>query len=213
MSGEWYFDPKELTLSLWPNTTDGSAGKEVVAPLLSTIVRIEGAKDVTFNGFRFTETRSTFLDMYEVPSGGDWSVHRGAAFEIIDSSGVEVSDSVFDQVGGNGVLLSNAVNQSLVAGNEFVNCGDSAVVSVGSSDGIDGTAQTYPRGNVIKQNHMHEIGIFGKQTSCYFQALGQNNTLADNLCYNGPRAGINWFLSAKKSLLVARISLPLEPCF
>ena len=66
MSGEWYFDPKELTLSLWPNTTDGSAGKEVVAPLLSTIVRIEGAKDVTFNGFRFTETRSTFLDMYEV---------------------------------------------------------------------------------------------------------------------------------------------------
>eukprot|EP01043_Picozoa_sp_COSAG02_P039450 COSAG02_NODE_3115_length_7335_cov_2.741017_6_plen_212_part_00 len=157
-SGEWFFDPKESTLSFWPNTTDGSAGKEVVAPLLSTIVRIEGAKDVTFNGFRFTETRSTFLDQYEVPSGGDWSVHRGATFEIIDSSGVEVSDSVFDQIGGNGVLLSNAVDNSRVTGNEFVNCGDSAVVSIGSSNGIDGTAQTYPRGNVIKNNHMHEIG-------------------------------------------------------
>eukprot|EP01044_Picomonas_judraskeda_P024530 COSAG03_NODE_6796_length_1004_cov_5.861878_2_plen_130_part_00 len=61
-SGEWFFDPKESTLSFWPNTTDGSAGKEVVAPLLSAIVHIEGAKDVTFAGFRFTETRSTFLD-------------------------------------------------------------------------------------------------------------------------------------------------------
>jgi hypothetical protein len=39
---------------------------------------------------------------------------------------------------------------------------------------------------------MHEIGIYGKQTSCYFQALGKANTLKDNLCYNGPRAGINW---------------------
>ena len=36
------------------------------------------------------------------------------------------------------------------------------------------------------------IPVYGKQTSCYFQALGKNNTLKDNLCYNGPRAGINW---------------------
>ena len=104
---------------------------------------------------------------------------------------------MFDQVGGNGVLLSNAVENSLVTGNEFLNCGDSAVVSVGSSNGIDGTAQTYPRGNVISANHIHEIGIFGRQTSCYFQALGQNNTVADNLCYNGPRAGtygLDWVM-------------------
>ena len=39
---------------------------------------------------------------------------------------------------------------------------------------------------------MHEIGVYGKQTSCYFQALGQENRVEDNLCYNGPRAGINW---------------------
>ena len=84
-------------------------------------------------------------------------MHRGGAFEIIDSSGVEVSDCLFDQVGGNGVLLSNAVHNSRVSGNEFVNCGDSAVVSIGSSNGIDGTGQTYPRDNIISNNHFHEI--------------------------------------------------------
>jgi hypothetical protein len=41
-----------------------------------------------------------------------------------------VSNCSFDQVGGNGVLLSNNVQNSSILGNEFVNTGDSAVVSV-----------------------------------------------------------------------------------
>lgn len=57
------------------------------------------------------------------------------------------------------------------------------------SQGVVGTAQTYPKNNVIAFNHMHEIGIYGKQTSCYFSSLGQANRVEDNLCYNGPRAG------------------------
>jgi len=39
---------------------------------------------------------------------------------------------------------------------------------------------------------MHEIGVFGKQTSCYIQSLAYRTTLKDNVCYNGPRAGINF---------------------
>jgi hypothetical protein len=34
--------------------------------------------------------------------------------------------------------------------------------------------------------------VYGKQTSCYFQALTANTTLKDNVCYNGPRAGVNF---------------------
>ena len=41
------------------------------------------AAGVTIEGFTLTETRATFLDQYEVPSGGDWSVHRGATVEIV----------------------------------------------------------------------------------------------------------------------------------
>ena len=39
---------------------------------------------------------------------------------------------------------------------------------------------------------MHDVGIYGKQTSCYFQAITCGTSLIDNLCYNGPRAGINF---------------------
>jgi hypothetical protein len=188
--GEWFYDVRESKLYLWPNGT--APGAEVVAPILTAIVRLEGAADVTFTGFQFTETRATFLDQYEVPSGGDWAVHRGAALEIVDSSDVTVTNCSFEQVGGNGLLLSNNVQRAQVTHNEFVKLGDSAVVSIGRSNGIDGTAETYPQDNVVANNHMHEIGIYGKQTSCYFQALGKNTTLKDNVCYNGPRAGINW---------------------
>ena len=51
----------------------------------------------------------------------------------------------------------------------LVQVGDSAVVAVGSSEGILGTSPTYPEGNLIAGNHIHEFGIYGKQTSCYFQ--------------------------------------------
>eukprot|EP01048_Picozoa_sp_COSAG05_P010669 COSAG05_NODE_954_length_6442_cov_451.572915_7_plen_59_part_00 len=55
-----------------------------------------------------------------------------------------------------------------------------------------GAAPTFPNRILIAHNHIHEIGIFGKQTSCYFSALSANITLKDNACYNGPRAGFNW---------------------
>jgi hypothetical protein len=65
-------------------------------------------------------------------------------------------------------------------------------VSLGEADLIYGLAPTYPANNVVSQNHIHDIGIFGKQTSCYFQAITANVTLKSNICYNGPRAGINF---------------------
>jgi hypothetical protein len=53
--------------------------------------------------------------------------------------------------------------------NEFSQLGDSAIVSVGRSEGMDGTKPTYPNRNSIVANHIHDFGLYGKQTSCYFQ--------------------------------------------
>ena len=190
--GEWFYDPVSMKLFVWPNRTDGGVGESIVAPLLSTIVRVQDAYDVTFSGIKFTETRATFLDQYEIPSGGDWALHRGGAFEIWDSSNVTVHGCLFDQIGGNGVLVSNNVKHSSILFNEFVYVGDSAIVVTGSTNGILGVEETYPDGNLFANNHIHEFGVYGKQTSCYFQSRGANNIVRDNLCYNGPRAGINW---------------------
>jgi hypothetical protein len=126
-----------------------------------------------------------------VSSGGDWAIHRGASLFVQDSENVTIASCLFDQVGGNAVLISNHVVGSTIADNEFVFTGESAIVSIGSTNGIDGSAPTYPNGNKILRNHAHEIGVFVKQTSCYAHQLSSNATIEDNVCYNGPRAAIN----------------------
>ncbi len=74
-AGEWYFSPKDSTLYYWPNTTAPSSmpgrQQEFVAPLLDTLISVQGAKDVSIEGITFTETRATYFEQYEVPSGGE----------------------------------------------------------------------------------------------------------------------------------------------
>ena len=79
--GEWFYDAGSSELLLWPNTTRPLSGAVVAASLLSTLIDVRGSPgapvtDVRVSGFELKGTRSTFMEMYEVPSGGDWSIHR-----------------------------------------------------------------------------------------------------------------------------------------
>jgi hypothetical protein len=86
-------------------------------------------------------------------------------------------------------MFSNHVVGSSVTDSEFHWTGDSAVAFLGSTISIDGSAPTYPNHCTVARNHMHEIGVYGKQTSCFATNLAANSTIIDNVCYNGPRAG------------------------
>lgn len=91
----------------------------------------------------------------------------------------------FDQVGGNGVIFSNHVWHSTVTDSEFVRSGDSGIILLGSTVGVDGSAPTYPNNNTLARNHMHEVGLYGKQTSCIGQNIASNSTIANVSTYNG----------------------------
>ena len=197
--GEWFLDNSTSTLYFYPNTTEvpDLHSAEVVAPMHHTLIEIAGdehrsVSHITVSGFTLTETAPTFMEFYEVPSGGDWSIHRGGTVFVQGASYINITHNVFDQTGGNGLMLSEHVRNSSVAWNEFRWTGDSAIASVGRTAMIDGMRATFPAGNVISNNHIHDIGVYGKQISCYFQSLSCGNTLLDNVCYNGPRAGINF---------------------
>jgi hypothetical protein len=197
--GEWHYDAARGVLAVFPNGTD-LATAEGVVPLADEVVVVNGsqgaprayATDISFTGFTFTHSRATFLEAYEVPSGGDWAVHRGGALFVQDAERVLVANCTFAYTGGNGVFFSNHVTDSAVTDSEFTHTGDSGVVFAGSTVGVDGSAPTYPNHNLVARNHMHEWGIYGKQTSCFAQQLSANSTIVDNVCFNGPRAGINF---------------------
>ena len=165
--------------------------KDMDQHVLQRLVQVLGesatkpARNIAFRGVRFTHTATTQLERYEVPSGGDWAIARTGAVFIENAESVEVADSFFDSVGGNGVFLSKYARNCTIIGNRFAFPGDSAVASVGVSNLADGTAQTYPAFNTISHNWMHDIGTYGKQTSCYFQAVSGRNLVINNTCYNG----------------------------
>ena len=39
---------------------------------------------------------------------------------------------------------------------------------------------------------MRELGLLQKQSSCYFHAIAAQSTIINNICFNIPRAGINF---------------------
>ena len=192
--GEWYFDDLDNKLYFYPNDSAPASG---IGTVLDRVIGIHGSMDnpvrnVVLANLIFAHTATTFLKPYEVPSGGDWAIHRDGAVFVEGVDGFLLQNCRFDAPGGNGLFLSNYVRNAIIEGNEFVYTGDSAILSIGSTELIDGTDGNQPRGTKIIGNLMHEIGVFGKQTSAYCQSMTSETYMEGNVLFNGPRAGINF---------------------
>eukprot|EP01062_Namystynia_karyoxenos_P069365 TRINITY_DN64878_c0_g1_i1.p1 TRINITY_DN64878_c0_g1~~TRINITY_DN64878_c0_g1_i1.p1 ORF type:complete len:877 (+),score=269.51 TRINITY_DN64878_c0_g1_i1:79-2631(+) len=204
--GEWWLDEAEGQLWLIPNWTvsGDSFTVDAAAPATAVLVNISGgaagsppAKGISFEGVTFAHTRRTLMEPYVVPSPGDWSVHAGGVVTVSNAADISIRDCLFNRTGGNAVAFVGGVDRGSVTGNEMAFIGDSGVVLVGSlpglgNDGSNASAPlTYPRDTVISGNHIHDIGLWGKQVSALFQAVSCRTTFSGNVVYNGPRAGLN----------------------
>ncbi|XP_065920298.1 uncharacterized protein [Dysidea avara] len=192
--GEWYCDSDHMILYFVQNGT--SLPDEGVGPVLDQLIAVMGSQDkpvtnITIANLVFAHSATTYMSSYEVPSGGDWSVHRGGAVFVEGAEHVLVQNCRFDSPGGNGVFLSNYVRDAVIEENEFVWVGDNAIVAVGTAELIDGTNGNQPRGTQVIGNLVHEIGIYGKQVCAYVQSVACQTQLIGNVFFNGPRAGVN----------------------
>merc|ERR1711966_352076 len=94
-----------------------------------------------------------------------------------------------------------------ISNNEFFGIGDSAMAAWGDTSfnlnensslklaypiGPDGRDGNQPRGTKILNNIGHEIGLWQKQSSLWFQAVTAQTTLKGNIFFNGPRAAVNF---------------------
>ena len=83
--GEWVLEGSKLMVIPPAGMTEAELNVATVeAPQLQTLIEIKGTAaapvvGVSFAGFNLTGSAQTFLESYEAPSGGDWSVHRGGA--------------------------------------------------------------------------------------------------------------------------------------
>ena len=212
-ANEFFFDAKEQMLYFNPNSTDtGPTGDEAWAvPLTRVLFNIAGtsdkpAADIAIKGVTVRDARYTYMDTHGMPSGGDWALQRSAAITMEGVERVEFSDSLMTRVDGNGVGINGYARNVTVKGNEFSWIGDSAMFAWGHTStclnenctkktpytvGPDGRGGEQPRGTLIENNLVRELGIWQKQSSMWFQAVTAQTKLVDNVHFNGPRAGVS----------------------
>ena len=209
--GEWYLDRREHLLYYLPPDGLGLDAATVEVPQLETLVRLAGSREnpvshIAFRGFRFAHTRTTFMEEYEVPSTGDWGVHRGGAVFIEGAEDCAIEGSFFDAVGGNALFISRHNRRVTVCGNTFAHTGDSAVCLCGTNNMVArewtceycgaprpwsfAPVEDYPAECSVTNNEMHHIGVYGKQTAGVFISMGRDHHISHNHIHDMPRAAI-----------------------
>eukprot|EP00475_Leptophrys_vorax_P015852 TRINITY_DN2221_c0_g2_i1.p1 TRINITY_DN2221_c0_g2~~TRINITY_DN2221_c0_g2_i1.p1 ORF type:complete len:787 (-),score=214.49 TRINITY_DN2221_c0_g2_i1:1749-4109(-) len=205
---EWYFSTSENKLYYFHNATTGVAptGLEFVATQVKTLINVQSpqqkpVENLKLVGLGFRDTAYTYMDPHGVPSGGDWALQRSGAVFLEGTSGAVIDNCAFFRLDGNALMISGYNSEFTLSNSIFSWIGDSAVAQWGYTDelsdggvhGYDGVSNTQqPRGSLIENNFIHEVGIFEKQSSFYFQAKSCQNTIRGNVMFNGPRAGINF---------------------
>ena len=192
---EWFVDKQTRTLYFMPNDTMPSV---FVASQIPCIISVSGsgigdpARNILIQGLTLTQTSHTYMGDFMVPSGGDWSVHRGGTIYLTNTENVTITHNLLTQLGSNGVAVIDYNNITSITTNEFVWLADSGIILVGTTNGIDGfSVATQPDNVLIQSNLIHETGIYVKQSSPVLIAVSRSVSVIGNLMFNMPRAGIN----------------------
>ena len=196
---EWFFDASSKTLYFFYNASSGTAPPTDKTLISVTASQAVSAKSITIRGIKFRDTAYTYMDPHGMPSGGDWGLQRNGALFLDGTESILIQECIFECLDGNAIIVSGYNRNITIYKNEFLWIGDTAIALWGDTNGSavkgmgwDGTEGNQPRFSQILYNFLHELGIFEKQSSFYFQAKSCQNNIKGNIFFNGPRAGINF---------------------
>jgi len=195
---EWYLERETRTLYFKPNTSDNKV-ENLVSTILSTLIEIEGtekepAANISLKHLGFRDSEATYMkeNAWGVPSGGDWSLYKGGAVYLKQyAESIDIIGCHFHKLDGNAVFLGGRTRGIRILANEFSFLGENAVASWGDTKLYDATNGLQPRNTEFGFNYVHDIGIYEKQSSAWFQAKSCLSNVHHNIIFNLPRAGIN----------------------
>ena len=163
--GEWWLDEKTSTLWFWPPRT--LTGETVYAPVLQTILQLEGTRYVTVQGLGLEVCDGTAVTM------NNTETCRLAACTIRNVG----------EYGGSGVVLSGGKNSGIVG------CDISEIGRDGISLSGGDIITRSPAGNYAENNHIWHTGAFYKQGSG-IAVGGVGNRVSRNLVHDVPRFAV-----------------------
>jgi len=144
-------------------------------------------------GLKITANRPSFMEPRANPSGGDWALERRGAILVEGATNMLIQDCEFTRLDSNAISLNGFNRHVTIDHNRFSWLGQNGIASWGRPENYnDGTKGNFPRYTTVTSNVATEVGVIQKQSSFYFQAETAEATIESNICYNIPRAAINF---------------------
>lgn len=213
--GEWYYDKSQKRIYYMPEAGTDLQTALVEVVRLPTLVSFKGTKEspvknIMLKGFVFRHAARTFMDNKEPLLRSDWTINRVGAVQFEGAVACGVSDSKFDQLGGNSVMVSNYNRQITISGCHIHEGGASGVAFVGNPDcvrdkilsdqvpdyenlsyekGPDG--DDYPDQCTVSDCLIERTGRDEKQTAGVQISMSHGITVDHCSIYDVPRAGVN----------------------
>jgi hypothetical protein len=163
--GEWCLDRQTWTLYFWP--PEPLEGKAVYAPVVQSVIAMNGCAHVTVQGFTI-------------------ECCDGSAVVLKDCTRVLIAGNTIRNAGdfnGSGVLVQGG-RENGVAGNDIYSVGSHGI-NLGGGDLVSLT----PGGNYADNNYIHHVGLVGR--GAHGVALsGALNRVSHNLIHDTPHQGI-----------------------
>ena len=220
--GEWVFSAAERKLYLWP--THGAPSDAIAAPLLTELLRIEGAidydgpadKPVTGLAFRGL----TFTGGERLPWNGATKGELQHKWEHFDSPsalmrlrgarGCTIQACRFVNTSGTGLRLDLTCLDNRVIDNEVAHTGGVGILLAGYGPGT----KDVNKRNAVSNNWVHHIGeIYWASPAIMVWQSGENQ-VTHNLIHDTPYSGITvsgrtgWTSETEDTFRAREVDLP-----
>lgn len=137
--GEFYYNRKTKKLYYMPEEREDMNNSVVVAPVLETIVCIDGndvddkINNLVFENLQFCDTKMDYLEGFSTSqavavSGSGFTGIAPRAFFAMRIDGIEIKNNIFCNIGGAAIGLSNGVENAVVTGNAIYDVGENGIV-------------------------------------------------------------------------------------
>lgn len=213
---EFYFNPDNQKL-YWKSEQENIPNNSFVEiPILKELFFIRGTKDqkvsgISIEGIQFSQSKRTFMEVYEPLLRSDWTIYRGGAIFLENAEDCEITSCEFSDLGGNGIFISGYNRDIRITKNHIHDLGATGVAFVGLNSSVRSPAfqysefvplesmdtvrgpktEEYPADCIVDNNLIYRIGRIEKQVAGVQLSMSMDITVSYNSIYDVPRAGIN----------------------
>jgi len=192
--GEWYLDRHTGVLSYLPLAGQDPDEVETIAPALGHVLEVAGTPDRPVRNLHF---RGLAVMHNHVPLPPEGHHGRQACFRygggplpciarLTHAVECSFTGGQVAHTGGNGLGLGKGCRENRIEGNEVFDTAGNGIDVGGPND-----EQLVPRGNRIRNNHVHHCGAVYYGACAIWAGFAQDTLVEHNLVCHHPYTGIS----------------------